>query len=618
MFTFKNINTRKKLLFFPILFIFIILNLGIIYTYFNNYAMQRTNIAIIADGLIQKNLKGRISVYQFLRTPTKENQNLVLNTFDNLSLDISKLKGILESNENKNICDDIIKHINDYINLFKDFSNDRIINYSNQEPETKDTIAKISKMVNIGLKLEEEIVRINKNTIQLRDEAYSSLNIDLLIISFIAITIFILFSILISNSIINSIESFKNGLLKFFSYLNRESQDVNLLNINSKDEFGEMSKVVNENIIKTKKGIEEDRKLIDETIAVLSEFEQGDLCQRLNLSVKNPALMELKSILNKMADNLENNIDSVLYILEKYSNYNYLDKIPTYNLKQHLLKLANGVNVLGDSITQMLIDNKTNGLTLKNSADILLSNVDTLNISSNEAATSLEETAASLEEITSNIRNNTENIGKMAILSHNVTLSANQGETLANQTSSAMDEINIQVNLINEAIGVIDNIAFQTNILSLNAAVEAATAGEAGKGFAVVAGEVRNLATRSAEAAKEIKDIVENATKKANEGKNIATNMIIGYKELNSNILETISLIDNIQVASKEQLSGIEQINDAVNELDRQTQQNAMVASQAHHIAVSTGEISKIIVEYADKNEFIGKDLINFESGGGI
>ncbi|MFW2608565.1 methyl-accepting chemotaxis protein, partial [Aliarcobacter butzleri] len=91
------------------------------------------------------------------------------------------------------------------------------------------------------------------------------------------------------------------------------------------------------------------------------------------------------------------------------------------------------------------------------------------------------------------------------------------------------------VNLINEAIGVIDNIAFQTNILSLNAAVEAATAGEAGKGFAVVAGEVRNLASRSAEAAKEIKAIVENATSKANQGKSIATNMIEGYKELNQN-----------------------------------------------------------------------------------
>ncbi|MDX4064280.1 methyl-accepting chemotaxis protein, partial [Aliarcobacter skirrowii] len=165
-------------------------------------------------------------------------------------------------------------------------------------------------------------------------------------------------------------------------------------------------------------------------------------------------------------------------------------------------------------------------------------------------------------------------------------------------------------NLVNEAIGVIDNIAFQTNILSLNAAVEAATAGEAGKGFAVVAQEVRNLATRSAEAAKEIKEIVERATVKANEGKSIATNMIEGYKNLNNNISSTMNLIADIENASKEQLLGIEQINDAVNQLDQQTQQNAMVASQSHDIALGTDEIARLIVEDADKKEFIGKNEV--------
>ncbi|MFY4818647.1 methyl-accepting chemotaxis protein, partial [Aliarcobacter butzleri] len=201
--------------------------------------------------------------------------------------------------------------------------------------------------------------------------------------------------------------------------------------------------------------------------------------------------------------------------------------------------------------------------------------------------------------------NNTQNIAQMAKLSTEVTASASQGEKLANETTVAMDEINNQVNLINEAIGVIDNIAFQTNILSLNAAVEAATAGEAGKGFAVVAGEVRNLASRSAEAAREIKTIVENATSKANQGKSIATNMIEGYKELNQNISQTISLISDIQNASKEQLLGIEQINDAVTQLDRQTQQNAMIASQTHDVALITDEISKLIVNDADSKEFV-------------
>ncbi|RXJ60954.1 methyl-accepting chemotaxis protein, partial [Halarcobacter anaerophilus] len=144
-----------------------------------------------------------------------------------------------------------------------------------------------------------------------------------------------------------------------------------------------------------------------------------------------------------------------------------------------------------------------------------------------------------------------------------LTQSAKEGEKLAQETTVSMDEINEQVNSINEAITVIDQIAFQTNILSLNAAVEAATAGEAGKGFAVVAQEVRNLAARSAEAAKEIKELVETATTKANSGKSIADKMIKGYNGLNDNISKTIEIISDVEMASKEQQTGIEQINDA-------------------------------------------------------
>ena len=433
------------------------------------------------------------------------------------------------------------------------------------------------------------------------------------IVKVIAITLVILAIInfvllFISRSIINSLKTFQTGLLGFFAYLNRESSDTKLLDDSSKDEFGQMSKVVNENIVKTKKGIEEDRRLIDETIAVLGEFEQGDLCQRLNIEVSNPALTQLKNVLNNMASNLESNIDNVLSVLEQYSSYNYLNKIDQKGLKEHLLKLANGVNNLGESITSILVENKSNGLTLQNSSSLLLENVDRLNISSNEAAASLEETAAALEQITSNIRNNTQNIAKMAKYSNEITRASSQGEKLANRTTQAMDEINTQVNLVNEAISVIDQIAFQTNILSLNAAVEAATAGEAGKGFAVVAQEVRNLASRSAEAAKDIKNIVEDATKKANEGKDIANEMIEGYKGLNDSISQTINLISDVEMLSKEQLLGIEQINDAVNQLDQQTQQNAMIASQTNDIALSADEIAKLVVSDANAKEFIGKN----------
>ena len=257
----------------------------------------------------------------------------------------------------------------------------------------------------------------------------------------------------------------------------------------------------------------------------------------------------------------------------------------------------------------MLVENKSNGLTLDESSNILLANVDKLNISSNEAAASLEETAAALEEITSNIRNNTQNIAKMANYSNDVTKSVTHGEKLANQTTLAMDEINLQVNAINDAISVIDQIAFQTNILSLNAAVEAATAGEAGKGFAVVAQEVRNLANRSAQAAKEIKDIVEKASEKANNGKSIATNMIDGYSELNNSISNTLVTIENVATASKEQESGILQINDAINSLDASTQKNAQVAEQISNMATSIAYTSNYLVTASSRTSFIKDSL---------
>ncbi len=297
-----------------------------------------------------------------------------------------------------------------------------------------------------------------------------------------------------------------------------------------------------------------------------------------------------------------------------YGNYNYLSKLDESLVENDFKVLFQEINTLRQTITEMLIENKSNGLTLQYSSKILLENVDSLNLSSSKAAASLEETSAALDEVTSNIRNNTNNILKVASLSDNIISHANKGEELAEQTSSAMLEIAKEVNLVNQTISVIDQIAFQTNILSLNAAVEAATAGEAGKGFAVVAGEVRNLATRSAQAAKEIKNIVESANKKANIGRDISSHMIDGYKELYLSINETKNLINEVQASSQEQLRAVEQINSAISTLDQQTQQNANIASQSHEVAVTTDLISNLIVKNANDKEFDGKSSVSKKS----
>jgi len=235
------------------------------------------------------------------------------------------------------------------------------------------------------------------------------------IIAAIALILSVIFSIIIIKSVKQKISLFQTGLLGFFSYLNRESDNVKLLDDSCNDELGNMSKVVNKNIDKTKASIDEDRQVIDETIKVLEEFEQGDLHQRVNATTSNPALQELTKLLNQMGNNIESNINNVLDVLEQYSNYNYINKVDNQNVKEHLLRLVNGINFLGDSITQMLIENKSNGLTLQDNSNTLIQNVDTLNKNSNETATSLEETAAALEEITATVVSNTESITQIRL-----------------------------------------------------------------------------------------------------------------------------------------------------------------------------------------------------------
>ncbi|WP_300736643.1 methyl-accepting chemotaxis protein [Trichlorobacter sp.] len=218
-----------------------------------------------------------------------------------------------------------------------------------------------------------------------------------------------------------------------------------------------------------------------------------------------------------------------------------------------------------------------------------------------EQASSLEETASSMEEMTSTVKQNAENAQQANQLAIDASQVAVKGGAVINKVVTTMDSITDSSKKIADIIGVIDGIAFQTNILALNAAVEAARAGEQGRGFAVVAGEVRNLAQRSAAAAKEIKALISDSVDKVNDGSKLVGEAGQTMQEIVTSIKRVTDIMAEISAASVEQSSGIEQVNTAISQMDEITQQNSSVVQQAASAAAALQEQAQMLVEAVNR-----------------
>ena len=422
---------------------------------------------------------------------------------------------------------------------------------------------------------------------------------------FIVLLMMYLVNNILKSTLTKELKVFNKSLDNFLDFISFKSNQFKPTDIETYDELGQLLHRLNGIAEEQDKKLKADMQVMGEITITTDKVEQGIYKCRIKATTTNPMINTLAVTINKMIDAMERDMSQLRTTLQNYATDDFRNKvIINPNLKADMLAVMNSVNSLGDALSTGAKTNLHNGEHLESNSATMTDSVNNLANKANQQAASLEETAAAVEEITSITRNNANNTTKMSTLGKKVQDAVSSGMTLANQTSEAMDSINEQVTAITESIQVIDQIAFQTNILSLNAAVEAATAGEAGKGFAVVAQEVRNLASRSAEAANEIKALVDSASIKASEGKKVSDDMIKGYETLNDNATQTIAIIQDVSVASKEQMTGIEQINDAVTMLDRVTQENAHEANSVAQIASEVSQMANDLVADASAKKF--------------
>lgn len=336
--------------------------------------------------------------------------------------------------------------------------------------------------------------------------------------------------------------------------------------------------------------------LIDQVNSTVNAAKNGILTQRIDLSKVNGVARQLSQSINEMLVAIEKPINSAVQIAVALSSGDLTQQI-NGRYSGRFAVMQDSLNVAVNNLSSMMAQTKNTTIRVEEGAQQINTGSIELNERTQNQAASIEETAASMEQMTSAVKQNAENAQQAAQATQRSAEQAKQGVKVMDDAILSMQQINQSSQRINDIISLIDSIAFQTNLLALNAAVEAARAGEHGRGFAVVAGEVRNLAGKSSEAAKEIRQLIEDTVQKVSEG----TQHVQGSGEALNQMVESITqvnqIIEEIAASSHEQSEGIIQVNQAITNIDSAVQQNAAMVEVTTSTAEELEKMAKIMID---------------------
>ena len=329
---------------------------------------------------------------------------------------------------------------------------------------------------------------------------------------------------------------------------------------------------------------------VGQTQAVIESAISGDLSRRIDSTDMSSGLQKMAEAINLLLGTVAEMFNDVQVVILAATEGDLSGRVETGVKTGDLRKMAESVNRLLESVSEIVTSVKgASSEVLRGAEEISQGNLN-LSQRTEQQSSSLEETASSMEEMTSTVKQNADNAGQANQLATAARDQAEKGGAVVGKAVGAMAKINEASKKISDIIGVIDEIAFQTNLLALNAAVEAARAGEQGRGFAVVATEVRSLAGRSATAAKEIKELIQDSVKKVEDGSALVTQSGQTLDQIVTSVKKVSDIIAEIAAASREQSAGIEQVNQAVMQMDEMTQQNAALVEEATAASQSMAE----------------------------